>query len=239
MNKNMLMCAAVLAALTLPMTAVAGNKLKVQNDAGTDVVVISDLGRIGIGLGNDVEPNGPIFAKGVAASPTEAASFFEYRASGTIPNANTAPNFTLLRTNETGVNEGRPRTDDSIGHFAFGSRVSGAVKYAAHIFAKAQTNWTSTTFPTYLSFNTTTASASGEKMRITSTGNVGVGTTAPAQRLEVNGGVRLNTTVARPPCESAIRGSLWFEQKGTGVADTMAVCAKGADDTYAWRSLIQ
>ena len=239
-KKTSIAAVAIVAALALPVVAGAENKLKVQDGTGTDVVVISDLGRIGIGLGNNVEPGGPIFAKGVASTPTLAGSFFEYQASGSTPNANTAPNFTLLRTNDAGVNNGWPRANDSIGHFAFGSRVSGAVKYAAHIFAKAESDWTSTAYKTYLSFNTTTASASGEKMRITSVGNVGVGTIAPAQKLEVNGGVRMNTAVVRPVCSAAVRGTLWFEQKNTaGVADTMAVCAKGADESYAWRNLIQ
>lgn len=238
-KKTSIAAVAIVAALALPVVAGAENKLKVQDGTGTDVVVISDLGRIGIGLGNNVEPGGPIFAKGTAANVFQASNYYEYKAAGTNPAVNISPNFTLLRTNEATVNEGRPRTNDALGYFGFGSYISG-VKYSAFIFAKAESNWTATAYPTYLSFLTAQATGGVERMRITSVGNVGVGTIAPAQKLEVNGGVRMNTAVVRPVCSAAVRGTLWFEQKNTaGVADTMAVCAKGADESYAWRNLIQ
>jgi len=66
-------------------------------------------------------------------------------------------------------------------------------------------------------------------------GDVGVGTTSPGQKLEVNGGMRLNTTTARPACTSATRGTLWFTQGGSGAKDTLAICAKDASNAYNWR----
>jgi hypothetical protein len=69
------------------------------------------------------------------------------------------------------------------------------------------------------------------------TGNVGIGTTAPEAKLEVNGSIRLNTTIAKPTCDSSQRGTLWFTQGGAGVKDTLEVCAKDATDVYAWRTL--
>ncbi|MFA5840963.1 MAG: hypothetical protein WC847_01665 [Candidatus Paceibacterota bacterium] len=65
-------------------------------------------------------------------------------------------------------------------------------------------------------------------------GNVGVGVTAPSQKLEVNGGVRLNTVTAKPTCDVTVRGTLWTAQGGAGVADTAEICRKGAADTYSW-----
>ena len=65
-------------------------------------------------------------------------------------------------------------------------------------------------------------------------GEVGIGTTTPGQKLEVNGGIRLNTTTSKPTCDVDTRGTLWFTQGGTSVADTLEVCAKNAGDTYAW-----
>jgi competence protein ComGC len=67
--------------------------------------------------------------------------------------------------------------------------------------------------------------------------NVGVGVTSPGQTLEVNGGVRLNTSTARPTCDSSQRGTIWVVQNGAGVADTASVCAKNAADSYAWTAL--
>lgn len=54
-----------------------------------------------------------------------------------------------------------------------------------------------------------------------------------------NNGVRLNTSGggSKPTCASGIRGTLWYVQGGSGVADTSEVCAKSTADTYAWVSL--
>ncbi|MGC9046813.1 MAG: hypothetical protein ACP5IC_01710 [Minisyncoccia bacterium] len=70
-----------------------------------------------------------------------------------------------------------------------------------------------------------------------SSGNVGIGTIGPGEKLEVNGGIRLNTTDAKPTCDSFHRGTLWFTQGGAGVKDTLEVCAKDATDTYGWRTI--
>lgn len=69
------------------------------------------------------------------------------------------------------------------------------------------------------------------------TGNVGIGTTGPTQKLEINGGMRLNTATAKPTCDSAVRGTFWFTQSGAGVKDAVEVCAKDAGDAYAWRTI--
>ena len=70
-------------------------------------------------------------------------------------------------------------------------------------------------------------------------GNLGVGTTTqtPGQKLEVNGGVRLNTTTLRPTCDASIRGTLWLTQGGPGVADALYVCVKDVADAYAWEEV--
>jgi hypothetical protein len=68
-------------------------------------------------------------------------------------------------------------------------------------------------------------------------GNVGIGTTGPTQKLEVNGGIRQNTATSKPTCDSTVRGTTWFFQGGAGVKDTYEVCAKDAGDAYAWRTI--
>ncbi len=67
--------------------------------------------------------------------------------------------------------------------------------------------------------------------------NVGIGVSSPGQTLEVNGGVRLNTTNAQPTCASAQRGTFWVTQSGTGVKDKVEVCAKNSSDVYGWVSI--
>jgi hypothetical protein len=68
-------------------------------------------------------------------------------------------------------------------------------------------------------------------------GNVGIGTTSPSAKLEINGGVRLNTATAKPTCDSTQRGIFWVTQGTAGVKDNVEVCAKDATDAYAWRTL--
>ncbi len=68
-------------------------------------------------------------------------------------------------------------------------------------------------------------------------GNVGIGAPSPAVRLEVNGGVRINTTGAQPTCAAGIRGALWFNQPSPSSTDSLQACVKNASDVYAWTTL--
>ena len=107
----------------------------------------------------------------------------------------------------------------------------------AALFGRKE-NGTSSQYPGYLAM-ATSRQGTGlvEAMRITSTGNVGIGTTAPSQKLEINGGVMLNTATAQPACAAATRGLIWFVQGAAGVKDRCEVCAKDAADAYAWRAI--
>jgi len=42
---------------------------------------------------------------------------------------------------------------------------------------------------------------------------------------------------ALPTCSTAVRGRLWFVAGGTGVKDSLSVCAQDATNTLAWRTL--
>jgi hypothetical protein len=72
-------------------------------------------------------------------------------------------------------------------------------------------------------------------------GTLAVGTNVSAtgtpQRLEVGGGVRINTSANAGACTSANRGTFWFVQGGSGAKDVAQVCAKDAAGSYAWRTL--
>lgn len=66
---------------------------------------------------------------------------------------------------------------------------------------------------------------------------VGIGVASPQMNLEINGGLRLNTTSGKPTCSSSVRGTFWVTQAGTGVQDAVQVCIKNASNTYEWINL--
>jgi hypothetical protein len=85
----------------------------------------------------------------------------------------------------------------------------------------------------------TGSAARFESLRLSGNTNVGIGGVAvPSQKLEVNGGVRLNTATAKPvTCDASVRGTIWFTKAAVGSPDTLEVCAKDAAENYAWRPL--
>ena len=80
--------------------------------------------------------------------------------------------------------------------------------------------------------------AVGTDQLVVSGGNVGIGTTSPARKLDVNGAIKLADEGSKPSCDSTTRGTIWMDFGGSGVKDTMEVCAKKGNDAYAWRTLI-
>lgn len=70
-----------------------------------------------------------------------------------------------------------------------------------------------------------------------STGNVGIGVINPNAKLEINGGLRLNTEDLKPVCSSSQRGTLWFTKGGSGVKDTLEICVKDEFDNYTWATI--
>lgn len=105
---------------------------------------------------------------------------------------------------------------------------------------RAEDDWTTTNIPSSISFETAATSGRVERLKITGAGNIGIGITAPVQKLEVNGGVRINTVAPRPVCDASARGTFWVVKGGTGTPDSVSICLKGdgvSADTYAWKNL--
>ena len=101
---------------------------------------------------------------------------------------------------------------------------------------RAEEDWSTTAQGAYAAIETTTPGATvrTEKMRVTGIGNLGLGTVAPSQKLEVNGGVRINTISAKPTCDATTRGTLWITQGAPN--DLVEVCAM-VTGSLTWKAL--
>jgi hypothetical protein len=75
---------------------------------------------------------------------------------------------------------------------------SGAIKEMARITSDGEASWTSLSASTQvagLRFYTTNTGTTSETMRINGSGNVGIGTTSPSQKLDVNGGINVSGNI--------------------------------------------
>lgn len=237
-NRGITVKLAVVAAVAVVGFAVgqadAANKLIVKDSVGVeDKFVVTDGGFIGVGTSTPVTA---LNISGGTVGSTQLRALF----SGT--NASDSGGFLFLRNNPDGTNS-LPLGSNKLGAFSFGAMDGSTLRMAAGFLAYASESWTSTSTPTYLNFTTTPSGSTGQvqRMRITSAGDIGIGTSSPTQKLEINGGMRLNTSTTKPNCNSvdgpSNRGTLWFTKSGSGVADKLEVCAKQADENYAWKPL--
>jgi hypothetical protein len=167
--------------------------------------------------------------------------------------------FIGTHNNDSATNSSLPLATDRLGFLLFGSQVNGSNVTGAGLAVYAEGQWgpysatSNYPIPTYFAFETAqnaspTKAIRYERLRVSSNGNIGINQTAPTQKLEVNGGVRLNVTTntdgtaasTKPDCtgnSTTVGGTLWFTNGGAGTADTLEVCAKDAGGNYTWRAL--
>lgn len=236
-RKTVTLAAAVSLVCLSSAGAMAADKLIVKDSAGTlNKFVVTDAGYIGVG---GISPTMPLQIVGAGAYSTTTL-YLENTGRATGKTAVDAPHMYMLRSNHSTINTGLPQAGDRLGAILFGSKLSGAIKTASFITSNADSAWSGTSTPGYLSFFTTIAGSTTatESLRITSNGNVGIGLISPTQKLQVNGGIKLYTSTAKPTCTDATnRGTIWFALGGSGVKDSLEVCAKDAANNYAWRSI--
>jgi hypothetical protein len=216
--------------------AQAETRFAVQDPTGiTDKMVVTDKGYIGVGTD---APKTAIQSKGNSYESTQILSHY----TGTVPWE--SGGFMAYRNNlgVDGTTPILPKRNDRIGYTLFGSfAADGTQRNGGALVGYAESDWTSTSIPTFFLFETAGAgtTARTEKMRLTSTGNFGIGTQVPTQKLHVNGAIRMTTpdTAVKPAASSAVRGVIWLTQGGVGVADLLEVCVKDANGNYSWVKL--
>jgi hypothetical protein len=130
-------------------------------------------------------------------------------------------------TTKTSVQNG-----DRLGYFIFSGYDGTNFVNSVGVTGKVDGPVSSGVVPAKITFET--GSPRVERMVVTSAGNIGIGAITPAQKLEVNGGVRLNTATARPACDATSRGTLWVTQGTTD--DLVEVCAM-VGGTLVWKIL--
>lgn len=241
-TKSMVMGAAVLAALMLPMVAGADNKLVVRNAGDTaDAAVVTDGGYLGLGTGT---PLAPLHIKSAGSNITSAAMKAEFvskaigTASSTNPQPFWGPNFTFLRNNEltSGVIT-LPRANDNIGTFYYsanGVTNSGGIN-AATIQIQASSQWTAINTPTKFTINLNPGGDNVGARQALTIANTGTAT--------FNGGLRIfpytgSVLPTKSSCSSSTAGTIWFTKStGAGVADKMEVCITLDGSAYSWKSI--
>ncbi len=126
--------------------------------------------------------------------------------------ANATSNILLSSTRGTGASPSASLSGDNLGQFQW--RGYGATSYAAtkraSINGVAAENWTDTAQGTYFSFYTTPTgtTSTAEQMRLSAAGYLGIGTTGPAQRLDVAGAIAISGTTAIDASRNGVFASL-------------------------------
>ena len=172
--------------------------------AGTERMRLDSSGRLGLGTSS---PSRPLTVNGIiqSESSTLAGGLFYGAYTGTTAG------------NQLGV----------LDFYGNGTGVTGEVKITGILDAGSTTS-------AYLSFNTTSSGTLTEKVRITSDGKVGIGTTSPSEQLEIysTSDHRLKVSRATTGIElfQPASASPMLNASGTGVALRF-----GLNDTEAAR----
>jgi len=229
-KKTVTLAAAVSLVCLSAAGAMAANKLIVKDSTGViDKFVVTDTGYTGIGTST------PVYGLQIVGSNGNATGLAVINDGGATYNTANSGGFQFIRNNPSATNSGLPLSGDRLGYFTFGALSAGAAKNMALVGGFADGTWTATSFPTSIRFETTPTGGISRlvRMSIISSGNVGIGTTTPAQKLDVSGGIRLNSTGTKPTCNAANRGTFWVTQ---GTTDVLQICAQ-VSGGYAWHGI--
>jgi hypothetical protein len=173
-NKNYLLvglaCTTLLISAFCQTATVSAESISfnVRDSTYTDKFVVMDTGKVGIGT------NAPLFATHIVGNATNAAQIVsQYTGPGGVGGGGGI----LLYSNNGAA---LPLANDRLGYYLFGALNGSTYMNTAGLSSSAESNWTSTSYPTYLSLQTTgTTGGRTERVRISAAGNVGIGTATP------------------------------------------------------------
>ena len=188
----------------LTLDAVINQKFLIS---GSEKMLINSSGNVGIGTGGNVDER--LHIQGSVDNDDIALKIentFDNNSSANPPSA--AVLF------QTASNNGHIRV--------FGAPADTAANHRMDIGATASTS--------YLTFSPSNT----EKMRISSNGDVGIGTTSPQSKLQVNGGVQLANDTASPSASKV--GT--FRYRTSGNNSYVDMCMQTGASTYAWVNIV-
>jgi trimeric autotransporter adhesin len=159
-------------------------------------------------------PNASATARGVISTGTQTiAGAKTFTSTATFSNSSASAYFT---GGNVGIGTTSPSTELDIAN----GQLSGVdVIYGDSSGALLLASYDKNTFlNSYLGFFTANGSSSGERLRITSSGDVGIGTTNPSQKLDVIGSIRFSNALM-PNNSAGISGQV-LTSSGSGSAPT-------------------
>lgn len=135
---------------------------------------------------------------------------------------------------------GAATTNDArLGWLGFGGAINSSHTLARPILiaAVATENWSGSANGADLTFATTQngTTARVERMRITGSGNIGIGTTIPYSKLEVSGGIKMSDDTDTASINKV--GTLRYRKSGNNTYCEM--CMQTGASSYDWIAIIQ
>jgi hypothetical protein len=177
-----LMFIAVLCIMAMAVTAYGADKLIVKNGSSQNVFTASDTGTIML---NTATWDAPAWAK-IYGSTDASITGFSLDSYGNSNVMGGGGNFRFARG--TQASKATVVNGDRLGFFVFSAYDGSAFYNSAAFAAKIDGAVSAGVVPTKLTFETGTNSSRTERMVITSSGNVGIGISAPTRPLEFASG---------------------------------------------------